>query len=203
MRGYIGPMARVDTYSRMVLWLKVTLPLLALAILSTLFLVAETLDPEAAIPYADVDVDRIMQDQGVTRPAFGGLTSDGVQVEVGADNVRPDGTVFIGRDLLVEMAFPDGGTIEVTAPQGTVDMPASQAILDGGVSLESTAGYTATTDAIQTAWSDAKLETVGAITAVGPLGRIDAGHMILTRDESGAHLLVFNEGVRLLYQPGS
>ena len=42
-------MARADTHTRVVGWLKVALPLAALAILSTLFLVARRIDPEAAL----------------------------------------------------------------------------------------------------------------------------------------------------------
>ena len=77
-------MAVADRYSRLVFWLKVTLPLVALAILSTLFFVAETLDPEAAIPYASVDVERILKEQGVTKPTFGGVTEDGVAISMSA-----------------------------------------------------------------------------------------------------------------------
>ena len=50
--SYITDMAATDRYSRLVFRLKVALPLVALAILSTLFFVAESLDPDAAIPYA-------------------------------------------------------------------------------------------------------------------------------------------------------
>ena len=46
-------MARLDLHSRLVTWAKVALPLAALAILSTLFLLADRIDPTAAIPYAD------------------------------------------------------------------------------------------------------------------------------------------------------
>lgn len=202
--AYIGRMARGDTYSRMVLWLKVTLPLVALAILSTLFLVAETLDPEAAIPYADVDVDRILEDQGVTRPAFGGLSSDGVAVSLGAESVRPDGTAFVGRDLELKMVFPQGSTIDMASPEGIIDMAAESAELSGGVRLASTAGYDIETDQINAGWSEAKIETTGAVTANGPTGRLEAGRMILTRDQTDAtHLLVFKDGVRLVYDPKS
>lgn len=186
----------------MILWLKVTLPLVALAILSTLFLVAETLDPEAAIPYADVDVDRILEEQGVTRPAFGGLSSDGVEVSLGADSVRPDGTAFVGRALDLEMAFPDGGKIDMVSPEGLIDMTAESAVLSGGVRLASTAGYNVETDQINAGWSEARIETTGPVSATGPAGQIEAGLMVMTRDQIRAtHLLVFKEGVRLVYVP--
>ena len=197
-------MARGDTHSRRVLWLKVTLPLVALAILSTLFLVAETLDPEAAIPYADVDVDRILEDQGVTRPAFGGLSSDGVQVALAAESVRPDGTAFLGQELELQMVFPDGGTIDMTSPSGQIDMTAERAELAGGVRLASTNGYDVETDRIDAGWSVARIETAGPVTATGPVGELEAGRMVLTGGQADTgHLLVFKEGVRLVYEPKS
>ena len=59
-------MARVDRHTRLVGWLKVALPLTALAILSTLFLVARRIDPEAALPYAEVDVRFSERPEGST-----------------------------------------------------------------------------------------------------------------------------------------
>ncbi len=47
---------KVDRYSRMVALLKVSLPLIALGILSTLFLVSRAVDPPMTIPFADSEV---------------------------------------------------------------------------------------------------------------------------------------------------
>ena len=201
IRGYIAGMTRVDRYSRMVMWLKVTLPLAALAILSTLFLVAETLDPEAAIPYADVDVGQILEDQGVNNAVFGGLTDDGVEVSVDSESVRPDGPLFLGKKLDVEMLFPDGSRVYVDAPEGTVHMANSEALLSGGVQINSTLGYEMVTEALRTTWDTTTLESAGPVSAKGPLGDIDAGHMRLSQKADGAYLLVFKDGVRLIYQP--
>ena len=48
--------AQGNLHSRIVMILKVTLPLVALAILSSLFLFSREIDPEDAIPYADVEI---------------------------------------------------------------------------------------------------------------------------------------------------
>ncbi|MGB3251218.1 MAG: hypothetical protein WBB13_18855, partial [Tabrizicola sp.] len=70
-------MARVDRHTRLVGWLKVALPLTALAILSTLFLVARRIDPEAALPYAEVDVEDLAREPRMTAPTYAGTTEDG------------------------------------------------------------------------------------------------------------------------------
>ncbi len=204
MVTYIRTMALNDPHSRIVLWLKISLPLLALTILSTMFLVAETHDPEAAIPYADVDVEQALSEQGMTRPEFGGITSNGVIVSLGAGAVRPAGSAFRGTDLVVQMTLPDGGVIDVTSPEGTIDLTDQSVVLDGGVQLNSTSGYEVTTETVRAGWSVTMLETDGTVDAVGPAGVLKAGKLSLAERAGGAgHVLVFKDGVRLIYRPGA
>lgn len=201
-------MAVADRYSRLVLWLKVGLPLIALAILSTLFFVAETLDPEAAIPYAEVDVERILREQGVTKPTFGGVTSDGVAVSLSAESVRPgaeDRNRLTGTTLVADLDLPDGGHIDIESPVGIVDATGQLAILQGGARLESSTGYVVETDSISASMKDASVVAESTITATGPAGDLTAGRMELTRNDGqeAAYRLVFKDGVRLLYTPGN
>ena len=199
-------MDRADRYSRLVLWLKVTLPLLALAILSTLFFVAETLDPEAAIPYADVDVEQVLQDQGMTRPTFGGVTSEGVEVQLTAQEVRPDPQVrsqLNGRSLRADLKIPDRGTIMIRSPDGTVDADSGVASLTGGALLESSTGFRIETEAIVASLNEATARADNEVSATGPVGRLTAGAMELMRqhDDNASYLIVFKNGVRLVYEP--
>ncbi|NNL35829.1 MAG: LPS export ABC transporter periplasmic protein LptC [Silicimonas sp.] len=199
-------MDRADRHTRLVLWLKIALPLLALAILSTLFFVAETLDPDAAIPYAEVDVDRILREQGMTQPVFGGVTTDGVQIALSASAVRPvqdtDGQL-IGTTLHAQLDLPDRGTITIQSPDGVIDTASGQAILQGGTVLQSSTGYTVETDRIVTSYAQATAETDSEVRATGPAGTLTAGRMSLARrpgDDAG-YLLVFKDGVELIYEP--
>ena len=82
-------MARADRHTRVVGWLKVALPPAALAILSTLFLVARRIDPEAALPYAEVDVEDLAREPRMTAPTYAGLTSDGAALTLSAKEARP------------------------------------------------------------------------------------------------------------------
>ena len=201
---YMSAMAVADRYSRLVLWLKVALPLVALAILSTLFFVAETLDPEAAIPYAKVDVEKILREQGVTRPTFGGVTETGVAISMSAASVRPgnDLNVLNGVDLQASLKLPDGGQIDISSPLGTVDAKSEEASLSGGARLVSSSGYVVEAEQITASAADARVTAVGQIKATGPAGTLTAGEMELTGPIStSGYLLVFKRGVRLLYQP--
>jgi len=194
-----------NTYSRFIFWLKVLLPLAALAILSTLFLVAETLDPSKAIPYAEVDVEKLIREQGITGPAFGSITESGVKISMGASTVRPDGSMperFVGEELVGLVELPTGTRIDISSPTGVIDSGAREAILDGGARLVTSQGYTIETERLTTRYDIVRAETAGTVLATGPGGKITAGRMTLERNpESGGYLLVFQDGVRLIYQP--
>ncbi|MDD9923439.1 MAG: hypothetical protein OXQ92_14375 [Boseongicola sp.] len=193
------------TYSRFVFWLKVLLPLAALALLSTLFLIAETLDPEKAIPYAEVDVERILSEQGITRPRFGGVTADGASVTVAASSVRPvegNNTRLLGSDLEGHVELPSGTRIDVESPEGLVDGTESEARLMGGAKLTTSQGYQIETAQIRMAIGAVAVTSEGPLTGQGPLGEIEAGNVTLEQNQAdGGYLLVFNEGVRLIYRP--
>ena len=77
-------MARADAHTRVVTWLKIALPLAALAILSTLFLLADKIDPEDALPYAEVDVEDLAREPRMTLPSYAGTTSDGAALSLTA-----------------------------------------------------------------------------------------------------------------------
>ena len=197
-------MDAADRYSRLIQWLKIALPLAALAILSTLFFVAESLNPEAAIPYAEVDVERILREQGVTRPSFGGVTAGGIAIAVTADSVRPSPgapQTMDGTALSATLDLPSGGHIEITSPAGRVDGTTQTAALSGGARLESSTGYTVKTDRITASVADGSVISAGGVSATGPAGDVEAGRMELRRGEDGTYRLVFSEGVRLIYRP--
>lgn len=202
----MASMDRADKYSRLVLWLKVTLPLVALVILSTLFFIAETLDPESAIPYAEVDVDRILREKGMTRPAFGGVTSKGVRVSIAASSVKPvspGGASYLGETLSAVIVMPGSGQIEVSSPKGTIESKLGLTILSDGAVLKSTTGYVVETQEIVASLRDASVFAKETVNATGPAGQLTAGAMELRTQTNGAesYLLVFKDGVQLLYDP--
>ncbi len=193
-----------DGYSRLLLRLKLALPLAALALLSTLFFVTETLDPDAAIPYADVDVARILEEQGITNPSLGSVTANGVAVSLAARRIRtdPSRATLSAEALTAALDMPDGSRIDIVSPSGTVDTGTREVTLQGGVRIESTNGYVVTTDRLVTSLRDASAASEGRVMATGPAGEISAGSMALVQPESAdGHQLVFQDGVRLVYWP--
>lgn len=199
-------MVTSDRHSRLVLWLKIALPLLALGILSTLFFVAETLDPEAAIPYAKVDVARVLRDQGVTAPSFGGMSSSGVTMSLTAMAIRPDGqepAVWKGNELKALINLPSGAKIEVESPEGFVNIAENTTTLTKGARLVSSSGYVVRADSIVAAMNAGTVFAKDGIVATGPAGDISAGRMELSRVDTTppSHHLVFQDQVRLVLRP--
>lgn len=194
-----------NLHSRVVRWLKVLLPLAALAVLSTLFLVARTVNPEDAIPYAEVDVAERIREPRITAPTWAGMTDDGSALTIQADEARPgeSGTPDAGKATTVQgrLETPDGATADLTAATARLDGEAGKMVLSGGVRLTTSTGYRVDMAEVATALKQTDMESAGGeVTAVGPLGDLRADHMRLTEGDGG-YVLVFNGGVRLIYQP--
>lgn len=199
-------MARAaDGYSRAVAWLKILLPIAALAILSTLFLLSRSIDPMQAIPFSQVDIDSLLGDPRITAPNYAGVTEDGTALSLTAKTARPD-TADPERasavGLQATLETPDGVVTRITADQGEVDGGKGQVSLSGHVQFSNDLGYQVDTEGIRFSLDQTALATSGGIRATGPFGSLTAGGMELRRlGQSGSYVLVFNGGVKLLYDP--
>lgn len=194
-------MASPAAYSRFVRAAKVILPLLAVGILSVLFFVAEGLDPDAAIPYAEIDVDRALRERGLTNPSFGGLTENGSVVSLRAERMvpQPDGSRFAASVLSGALELAAGGRIEVSAQAGSLDASTRTASLSGPVRISETGGHEIVADRIELDLGAGSAVAPEGVSASGPLGELEAGTMTITSDGGGR--VLFDGGVRLLYRP--
>ena len=193
-------------HSTAVAWLKVALPLLALAILSTLFLVARTIDPSDAIPFAEVDIEDRIREPRLTQPTWAGVTDDGAALTIAAAEARPqqgDASGASAAALLIDLHSPDGGTAKLVAARGVLDNAKKLLIVDGGVSITTSTGYELATEAMTAALDRTSIISQTPVEGTAPTGQISAGMMEITQqsDAPGQYLLVFKNGVRLLYTP--
>jgi lipopolysaccharide export system protein LptC len=199
-------LGRDNFHSTLVAWLKVLLPLAALGILSTLFLVSRTIDPEDAIPFAEVDVAERIREPRLTAPTWAGMTEDGSALTVSAAEARPTGET--GADatastLRAVLDMPGGGRAEMQAATGRLDLAANRLIVDGGVVVTTSTGYVLRTGALDAALDRTGLVAPGAVEGDGPGGHLTAGSMELamTGTSPERYVMVFKDGVRLLYRP--
>ncbi|MGR3659908.1 MAG: LPS export ABC transporter periplasmic protein LptC [Paracoccaceae bacterium] len=197
-----------NNYSTLVAWLKIVLPLTALAILSTLFLVSQSIDPSRAIPIADVDVEEMVREQRVGKPNYSGVTKNGVAFTVTADSANPnfgDNQKMTAEHINAHIETTSGASIVIIADSGAFETKSRQADLSGGVTIETSTGYFISTDAIHSTFDLTALETGSGVEADGPLGKLTAGKMVLTQQsgqtDAGEYLLVFTNGVKVVYNP--
>jgi len=197
-------MAADNLHSKVVGLLKVLLPLAALVILSTLFLVSQGVDPQDAIPYAEVDVADRLREPRVTDAAYSGMTADGAALTVQAADARPGvaGTPDGGRatEVTGRLETPDGAVTDLVAGAGRIDRAAGQVVLSDGVVLTSSTGYVMEMAGVSVATDRTALKSDGAVAATGPLGTLAAGAMEIGKSETG-YVLVFKDGVKLIYLP--
>ena len=199
-------MATTDNfYSRLVAWMKIILPLTALGLLSTLFLISRHIDPTKSIPIAEIDLEQRAQDQGATNAAFAGVTGGGDEVMITAETARPspdNPRLINAEDVTATMQLVSGTVVTVTSDRGNMDQSDLDASLIGNVNIDTTTGYKVTTERLDTRLDVLHAETPGPVSGVGPPGDLPAGRMVLTGDEeTGQAHLVFTDGVKLVYTP--
>lgn len=193
-------------YSRFVAWAKVILPMAALALLATLFLIARRIDPDAAIPFAEVDVEQYAREARIGAPEFSGVTSDGTVVSLSAALARPDPAApsrMTVEDLVARFDIADGSTVAAEAGRGAVGGAGNRLELGGGVSITTSTGYRIETAELFADLAETGLRSGGPVAASGPPGRIEAGLMTISPADAApeSYLLVFSDGVKLVYEP--
>ena len=192
-----------NLHSRLVAVLKVALPLVALAILSSLFMLSGPIDPEDAIPYAEVDVAARLREPRMTDAGFAGVTADGASLMLSAAEARPGAGGGNAKIVLGTLQTSDGGVTELAAAAVQLDAAANMIELSEGVEMRSSAGYVISAPDMGVATDRTYAESRGAVSAVGPMGQLTADHMELSAQEGvpDSYVLVFNGKVRLLYMP--
>lgn len=192
------------SYSRLVTVLKVSLPLIALGILSTLFLLARKPDPTTTLPFVTDGVDTFAGQQQITRPNFAGVTEDGAAISLKADFVRPaegESTALEAGGLSARIETPGGGLVAVIGDEGSIDLTNQTASLLGSVGIETSTGYSITTEGFRVDLARTDAVTQGSVVARTPVGELSAGAFLVQVSTTGRHVLIFNEGVKLIYDP--
>jgi lipopolysaccharide export system protein LptC len=199
-------MAADNRYSLLVTWLKIVLPLVALAILSSIFLISQRIDPGATQPAAGTDLADRLREPRLTSPVFSGVTSDGAAVTVTAADMRPlPGSLTEGtaRTLTVQVETPGGGLATLAAPDGRLDTAAQTVALSGGVTIVTDDGYSLSAPEMAGSLPGSELEATGGVTGESPFGTIWSDRMRITRNPARpeTHIVDFIGAVRLLYLP--
>jgi lipopolysaccharide export system protein LptC len=199
--------ARFDRrHTRLVWVLKVTLPLVALALLSMVFLLAETVDPSRAIPLAEIDVEERARDPRVSGASFAGVTDGGAALRLTAETARTDPGAVLRLEvsgLTLALEGQSGDEVTARADSGAIDRGSGTFDMRGAIEITATPGYRLESDLIEGALDRTWLHSPGPVSGAAPAGNLQAGSLRVTQDPAApmSPRLVFSGGVRLLYQP--
>ncbi|UWR52998.1 LPS export ABC transporter periplasmic protein LptC [Phaeobacter inhibens] len=194
----------MDGYSRLVAYLKVLLPLTALALMSTMFLISRGVNTDAVIPFAEQDLEDRTRGQQITAPFFSGTTAQGDEIMVTAALARPGGAdaPATAVNLEAEIKMIGGGRFLLSSNTGALRPDKDMANFRGDVEILSSDGLRVTTQELNAALDGVRADSPGPVQASGAMGDLTAGAMqIDTKTDSGAVHMVFNKGVKLLYDP--
>ena len=198
-------MAIGDRYSRFVQFAKIVFPLVALGLLSTLFLFSRSIDPDDAIPFAEVDVEQIARDQKLASPRFSGVSTDGSAISVIAESAQPDANnprLLSAQIVTANIETPRGTVFDVDANEAKYDGDRDRLELKGSVEITSSTGFLLRTNRLMAFMQELELASPEEVYGSAPFGEISSGRMRLVERENG-YLLIFQDGVKLIYEPGS
>lgn len=190
-------------YSRLIAWLKILLPLGALALLSTIFLYSRGPDAIATIPVLTGGADPSTSEQ-IGGPFYAGTTEGGQGLTLAARQARMTneaGSGVVADDLQAIIDVEDGNRITIDATVGELE-EGDRLLLRNGVTLESTSGYTIRTDGMNAAIDRVAIESTAPVDADGPGLTLSAGKLSVEEAGEPADLqLLFTDGVRMVYTP--
>ncbi|MFT6773807.1 MAG: lipopolysaccharide export system protein LptC [Paracoccaceae bacterium] len=164
-------------YSRAVRWLKIGLPLLALGLLSAVFLLPRDTGFDGGLIYSTADLLKLGEGLTVSNPRFTGTTEKGEPFVVSAVAAIPDGPdpTLVTLDAPRAEIDQSGRSITLTSAAGSLRPKDNTLALTGGVTLVTSDGYRVTTDRIEANIKDGAMRAPGPVRAVGPQGAIEAG----------------------------
>lgn len=190
-------------YSRLIAWLKILLPLGALILLSTIFLYSRGPDPISTIPVLSGGGDPSKTEQ-IGSPFYAGTTENGQGLTLAARQARmldSDGAGVVADDLRAVIDVRDGNRITIDARTGRMK-EGDMLLLRDGVTLESSSGYTVTTNGLNAEIDRVAIESTEAVDATGPGLTLSAGKLRVEESSDTNDIqLLFTDGVKLVYTP--
>jgi lipopolysaccharide export system protein LptC len=197
-----------DFRSRVVTILKVGLPLVALGMLSALFLI-QTDDslPGGGLVFTKGDMDALGEGLSVSNPVLTGTSQNDDRFRFTADRVVPDAAPPTRADLTNVAGTIDldrGASIDLTAPTAALDLQTQRIALDGPIHITTSDGYDMRARDMNIDLAKGVLEATESVESRGPLGNISSGSLRVepnTPGDATARLFSFGNGVRVLYVP--
>jgi len=201
--------AKPDGHTRFVTYLKIGLPIIAIILFVSIFLFNKKDAIRDGLIFTTAEMQDLALGQKITKPNFAGVTSNGEAFTLSAKEALPNAP----KPTRIDLEFPNaeinttkGLRILSKATRGVLDIDDKRATLSGDVSIETSNGYTARSTEITIDFKTGNANSMGRVMASGPAGSIEAGALearqnLDTVPDGGAAVLLFKQGVKLIYKP--
>ena len=194
-----------DSYSAFVVWVKTLLPILALGMLSTIFLFSGKVDVTKSLPYAKFNIAEIIREQRITKPYFSGVSNNGTEIVLSAAYASSDiqnVDILNITELSIVLTSPNAKTIKITAGLGTLNSASQKAVISEDVYLSAIPGFWLKTNNLEVDLKQGVASTNNMFQGITGLGTINAGKLVIKMIADDQQI-IFTNGVRLIYYPKS
>lgn len=199
----------IGGYSRFITITKVVLPLIAIGLLGTVFLITNDDSLEGGFSFSQADLAALESGMRIDKPKIFGSNPNGDVYSFVADALLPDSldpSLVEAQRISGEITYQDGEVIQISAEKAEFLLDGNQIRLSGGMLAVLSDGSRIASDGLLAELDSGKLTSTGAITASGPLGDIQAGNfrveLVGEKDEE-KQMIWFENGVMLSFKPES
>lgn len=201
---------RPERYSRFVGLMKVALPLIAVALMATVFLVQEEDTIAGGVVFTQGDRDTMRDGLAINNPELSGITPTGDRFFMTAARAIPNDNSVQEVELFEitgRTEYLSGRIVRLKANEGMAFVPEQRVQLIGDIEIETSDGYTAHTQSGVADLASGEIHIDSQVELVGPTGQLTAGSMTIANQPQNAgsqnnQMFTFENGVTLRFQPG-
>lgn len=197
---------RPEVHSRVVTILKLGLPLVALALVASVFLVQTDDRLGGTINFSEADINQLGHGLRLTNSVFTGTTQSGDRFRFTAATVVPDAAppkraAISTLDGTLDLV--DGPSVSLVADSGDLDIASQRLDIAGNVRISTTEGYELETDKATIDFVSGTFVAGDQVVTRGALGEITSGNLHVTPAAATgeARRFSFSDGVRVVYDP--
>ena len=202
-------MFQEDNYSRLIKITKITLPGIALIILSVLFLLPDKRTTIQAFDNIDKSLLKIVQKAGIDKPSFRGTLASGSNLELYANEIVPKdkkNNVIEINEITARLELDPKVVATAYATKGLINIEQQTAEMVGKVNVEGFNDITVEASDLKVFYDKAIAKTHQPVLMLGNFGMIRAGAAEFSdkskKSEIG-YVLLFSDGVKMLYNMGN
>lgn len=190
-------MRQNNGYRRGVGYAKIIMPVAALALMSTMFLLAQ--NPTSEAVWTEALGAETGDEPLMTHPTSSSISDNGTAVEMSARTLRPHGDGSVLERFTGRFTTPNGTIIDATSRMAQTS-GGQEYTLTQDVVVTTSDGYRMVSDMLIANTQTAQLSSPDEVVTTAPFGTLTAGSMVINaNNDPTRQLMVFGQGVHLLY----